>query len=106
MALLLVRKYLVSKAKSFGPKKIIKLIYFSILFIGILILISIFLQSTELKEIALRSRHLIGFMKPIILIVSKIYLSTCCFSIVIFVGMLYLLSFYLLGILKIKNYKA
>ncbi len=75
MALLLVRKYLVSKAKSFGPKKIIKLIYFSILFIGILILISIFLQSTELKEIALRSRHLIGFMMPIILIVSKINLS-------------------------------
>ena len=75
IALMLVRKYFVSKAKTFGPKKIIKLIYLSILFIGILILISIFLQSTELKETALRSRHLIGFMMPIILIVSKINLS-------------------------------
>ena len=72
IALLLVRKYLISKAESFEPKKTIKLVYLSILFIGVLILISIFLQSSELKETALKSRHLIGFIMPIILIVSKI----------------------------------
>ena len=42
IALLLVRKYLISKAESFEPKKTIKLVYLSILFIGVLILISIF----------------------------------------------------------------